>query len=108
MKKTTALLAAAQHVSVVGRGSSWTTITPWRFTDPAGPYTETHSDSYPKARIIARTATARIALHFMGLATQENIESVEYASYSGFVGTARELLNTALAEIHKEAHEHFL
>jgi hypothetical protein len=44
----------------------------------------------------------------MGMATQENIESVEYASYSGFVGTARELLNTALAEIHKEAHEYFL
>jgi len=38
----------------------------------------------------------------MGLATPENIESIEYASYQ-FNGTARELLNTALAEIHKEA-----
>ena len=102
MKKTAALRLASQHVSVVGRGTSWTTITPWRFSDPTGPYTETHSDSYVKARIIARTANARIALHFMGMATQENIESIEYASYQ-FSGTARELLNTALAEIHKEA-----
>jgi len=102
MKKTAALRAAAQHVSVVGRGTSWTTITPWRFTEPKGPSTETHSDSYTKARIIARNSTARIALHFMGLATPENIESIEYASYQ-FNGTARELLNTALAEIHKEA-----
>lgn len=102
MKKTAALLAASQHVSVVGRGTSWTTITPWRFSDPTGPSTKTHSDSYPKARIIARTANARIALHFMGMATQENIESIEYASYQ-FSGTARELLNTALAEIHKGA-----
>jgi hypothetical protein len=38
----------------------------------------------------------------MGMATQKNIGSIEYASYQ-FSGTARELLNTALAEIHKEA-----
>ena len=96
MNKTAALRAAGQYVSVVGRGTSWTTITPWRFTEPTGPSTETHSDSYANARIIARTATARIALHFMGLASQENIESIEYAAYSGFRGTARELLKEAL------------
>jgi len=32
----------------------------------------------------------------MGMATQENIESIEYAAYSGFHGTARELLKEAL------------
>ena len=102
MNQTAALRAASQYVSVVGRGTNWTIISPWRFAEPRGPSTETHSDSYAKARIIARTATARIALHFMGLASQENIESIEYASYQ-FSGTARELLNTALAEIHKGA-----
>jgi len=103
MKKTAALRAASQYVSVVGRGTNWTIISPWRFAEPRGPSTETHSDSYAKARIIARTATARIALHFMGLATRENIESIDYTSYSGFYGTARELLDTALTEIHKGA-----
>jgi hypothetical protein len=102
MNQTAALRAASQHVSVVGRGTSWTIISPWRFAEPTGPSTETHSDSYTKARIIARTAKAVIALHFMGLASQENIESIEYASYQ-FSGTARELLNAALAEIHKGA-----
>jgi hypothetical protein len=96
MKKTAALRAASQHVTVVGRGTSWTTITPWLYAEPRGPYTETHSNSYAKAIIIARTAKAVIALHFMGLASLENIESIEYAAYSGFRGTARELLKEAL------------
>jgi len=96
MNQTAALRAASQYVSVVGRGTNWTIISPWRFAEPRGPSTETHSDSNAKARIIARTATARIALHFMGLASQENIESIEFAAYSGFCGTARELLKEAL------------
>jgi hypothetical protein len=78
MTKTQAINATQNTVSIWGSGTSWTLCGPYRDHDPSGPSTESHADSYPKARLCATKWRARVALGLMGKLSQESAFAVDW------------------------------
>lgn len=71
MSKTAAIREAAEHVSIWGKGTSWTVCGPYRYADLRGPSTEVSADSYAKAAWVRTKWRARIALTLMGQLTDD-------------------------------------
>ena len=95
--KTAAIRAAQKHVSApIGSRTSWTVVGPYRSTEPSGPSTDAHFDSYAKAVNARSTWVAKIAVTLMGkpdLAT-----TVDYIAYSRGQQPVVDLVSAALVE----------
>lgn len=98
LSKTAAIREASKHVSISGRGTSWHIYGPYRASEPSGPSTEHHADSYTKAVRIRAAWRAEIALHYMGALTEDASYAVDYAANGAAWPTSnmRELLEIGL------------
>ena len=75
LSKTAAIRESQGVGGISGRGTSWQIYGPYRITEPNGPSTTAHADSYRKARMIATKWRAEVALYLMGCWN----EDVDYA-----------------------------
>ena len=78
MTQKAAIALARTHVSIGGSGTSWTIYSPYDSRDPSGPSTESHADSYLKARLKATSRKAGIALALLGRLDDESSFEVEH------------------------------
>lgn len=101
LSKTAAIREASTHCSISGRGTSWTIYGPYSSSNPSGPSTESHADSYPKALKIRAAWRARIALHLMGRLNDDTRFAVEEAAYGGSqsVSNVRDLVDAGLKAV---------
>jgi hypothetical protein len=97
LSKTAAIRQSQRTVSIHGRGTSWTIVGPHRYNDPKGPYTEMTADSYTKARTIATTWRARVALALMGKLTDEADCAVNHIAHQGPTCTIRQCVDAGLS-----------
>lgn len=100
ISKTEAMRIAAKTVSIHGSRTSWTIIGPYGYSNPKGPYTELHRDSYAKARRCATAWRARIALNLLTKFTPEMdwiiVETIEDKIRFNESITLRGLVNIGL------------
>ena len=80
LSKTAAIKESKGSVSIYGARTSWTIVGPYRDNEPGGPTTESRADSYPKARLIATTWRARVALALMGKLDHEAAYAIDVAA----------------------------
>ena len=100
ISKAEAMRIAANAVSIHGSRTSWTIVGPYKNSDPRGPSTELHVDSYAKARRSATAWRARIALNLLAEFTTEMdwiiFEKIEDKVMFGDPITLRKLVNIGL------------
>ena len=77
LSKTAAIRETANAISITGRGTSWQVIGPHNFDNMRSPSTTINTTSYTKARTVATKWRAQIALHMMGLLSDNVIWAVE-------------------------------
>lgn len=95
--KTVAIRAAQQLVSLpFGSRTSWTVVGPYRSSDPHGPRTEGHADSYAKAVRMRSAWVARLAVSLMD--RPEIIDTVDWIIESRGPMPVAALVSAALAE----------
>lgn len=97
--KAQAIKKASAHVSAPeGHGSCWVIYAPWVASDPSGPSTECRATSYSEARAIRARCVARIALHYLGVTSEDALWCIESGDYPLNV---RVMVNAALSKVGK-------
>lgn len=77
MTKTDAIRTARRAVSIHGARTSWVVIGPYRSNDIRGPSTEWNTSSYEKARAVAASWKAEVALGLMGRLSDDARYAIE-------------------------------
>lgn len=98
LSKTAAIREASRYCSIYGSGTSWTVTGPYQVSNPNGPYTESHTNSYEKARSIRTKWRAELALHFMDQDSRiANVELDQYDVWRHSDNSVRAIVTRALA-----------